>query len=67
MIIKKKGITETIYNLHNFIEPRKTILTNGTLNPEDGLIWSWFLDNKSLTQGMVLDNWHEDYNLMEQL
>ena len=31
IIIKKTGLTEIIYNLTNFIEPRKTILSNGTL------------------------------------
>jgi hypothetical protein len=31
MIIKKNGLAQTIYNLKDFIEPRKTILTDGTL------------------------------------
>ena len=31
IIIKKTGLTEVIYNLANFIEPRKTILSDGTL------------------------------------
>jgi len=31
IIIKKTGLTEIIYNLTNFIEPRKTILSDGTL------------------------------------
>lgn len=30
-ILKKNGPELTIYNLREFIEPRKTILTNGTL------------------------------------
>ncbi|TMI95559.1 MAG: DUF4440 domain-containing protein [Bacteroidetes bacterium] len=31
IIIKKTGLTEAIYNLENFIKPRKTILSDGTL------------------------------------
>ena len=31
LIIKKAGTTETIYNLESFIEPRRTILSDGTL------------------------------------
>jgi len=31
IIIKKTGFTETVYNLDNFIEPRKKILSDGTL------------------------------------
>jgi hypothetical protein len=31
LIIKKAGLTEVVYNLTNFIEPRKTILSDGTL------------------------------------
>ena len=31
IIIKKTGLTEIVYNLTNFIEPRKTILSDGTL------------------------------------
>ena len=31
IIIKKTGLTQTIYDLASFIEPRKSILTNGTL------------------------------------
>jgi hypothetical protein len=31
IIIKKTGLTELVYNLTNFIEPRKTILCDGTL------------------------------------
>jgi len=31
IIIKKNGLTETIYNLETFIAPRKIILTDGTL------------------------------------
>src|SRR5207342_177700 len=31
IIIKKTGLTEVVYNLTNFIEPRKTILSDGTL------------------------------------
>jgi len=31
IIIKKTGLTQTIYDLPGFIEPRKSILTNGTL------------------------------------
>ena len=31
IIIKKTGLTQTIYDLASFIEPRKTILTNGIL------------------------------------
>ena len=31
IIIKKTGLTQTIYDLSGFIEPRKSILTNGTL------------------------------------
>ena len=31
IIIKKTGLTEVVYNLANFIEPRKTILSDGTL------------------------------------
>jgi hypothetical protein len=31
IIIKKTGLTQIIYDLANFIEPRKSILTNGTL------------------------------------
>ena len=31
VIIKKTGLTETIYGLVSFIEPRKTILTDGSL------------------------------------
>jgi hypothetical protein len=31
IIIKKTGLTETIYDLVGFIEPRRLILTNGTL------------------------------------
>ena len=31
IIIKKTGLTEVVYNLTNFIEPRKTILYDGTL------------------------------------
>lgn len=31
MIIKKTGNEETVYDLESFIEPRKTILTDGTL------------------------------------
>jgi len=30
IIIKKTGLTQTIYDLASFIEPRKAILTNGT-------------------------------------
>ena len=29
IIIKKTGLTQTIYDLASFIEPRKSILTNG--------------------------------------
>jgi RimJ/RimL family protein N-acetyltransferase len=32
LIIKKAGDTETIYNLDTFMEPRKKILSDGTLN-----------------------------------
>ena len=31
LIIKKTGLSEVVYNLANFIEPRKAILSNGTL------------------------------------
>jgi hypothetical protein len=31
LIIKKTGLTEVVYNLTNFIEPRKRILSDGTL------------------------------------
>jgi hypothetical protein len=31
IIIKKEGAAETVYNLSSFIEPRKKILTDGTL------------------------------------
>ena len=31
IIVKKNGLEQTIYNLKKFIEPRKTILTDGTL------------------------------------
>lgn len=31
LIIKKNGLEQTIYNLKDFIEPRKVILTDGTL------------------------------------
>ena len=31
VIIKKTGLTETVYNLDNFIEPRKKILSDGSL------------------------------------
>ncbi len=31
IIIKKTGLTEIVYTLTNFIEPRKTILSDGTL------------------------------------
>jgi RimJ/RimL family protein N-acetyltransferase len=31
IIIKKTGLSETVYNLESFIEPRKKILTDGTL------------------------------------
>ena len=31
VIIKKSGVAETVYNLENFIGPRKIILTDGTL------------------------------------
>lgn len=31
IIIKKTGLTEVVYNLANFIEPRKAILSDGTL------------------------------------
>jgi len=31
IIIKKIGLTEVVYNLENFIEPRKTILSDGTI------------------------------------
>ena len=31
IIIKKTGLTEVVYNLTSFIEPRRTILSNGTL------------------------------------
>src|SRR6187549_2970306 len=31
LIIKKTGLTEVVYNLTNFIEPRKAILSDGTL------------------------------------
>lgn len=31
MIIKKTGLTQTVYNLVSFIEPRKAILSDGTL------------------------------------
>jgi hypothetical protein len=31
IIIKKTGVHQTIYDLASFIEPRKSILTNGTL------------------------------------
>jgi hypothetical protein len=31
IIIKKTGLTEVVYNLTSFIEPRKTILSDGTL------------------------------------
>jgi hypothetical protein len=31
IIIKKTGLTEVVYNLTNFIEPRKAILSDGTL------------------------------------
>ena len=31
IILKKNGLEQTIYNLKDFIEPRKTILTDGTL------------------------------------
>ena len=32
IIVKKAGLTETIYDLRSFIEPRKLILTDGTLS-----------------------------------
>lgn len=32
IILKKNGLEQTIYNLQDFIEPRKTILTDGTLS-----------------------------------
>ena len=32
IILKKNGLEQTIYNLKDFIEPRKTILTDGTLS-----------------------------------
>ena len=31
LIIKKTGLSEVVYDLANFIEPRKAILSNGTL------------------------------------
>jgi hypothetical protein len=31
IIIKKTGLSEVVYNLASFIEPRKTILSDGTL------------------------------------
>jgi len=31
IIIKKTGLTEVVYNLTSFIEPRKAILSDGTL------------------------------------
>ena len=31
IIIKKTGLTQVVYNLTSFIEPRKAILTDGTL------------------------------------
>lgn len=31
IIIKKTGLAQEIYNLHSFIEPRKKILSDGTL------------------------------------
>jgi len=31
IIIKKTGLTQSIYDLGSFIEPRRSILTNGTL------------------------------------
>jgi hypothetical protein len=31
LIIKKEGLNETVYNLDSFIEPRKKILSDGTL------------------------------------
>src|SRR6187551_1219337 len=31
IIIKKTGLTEVVYNLANFIDPRKAILSDGTL------------------------------------
>jgi hypothetical protein len=31
IIIKKTGLTETVYNLQSFIEPRRKILSDGTL------------------------------------
>lgn len=31
IIIKKTGLTEVVYNLTNFIEPRRAILSDGTL------------------------------------
>jgi hypothetical protein len=31
IIIKKTGLTEVVYNLTNFIDPRKAILSDGTL------------------------------------
>jgi hypothetical protein len=31
IIIKKSGLTETVYSLDNFIEPRKKILNDGSL------------------------------------
>ena len=31
IIIKKTGLNEVVYNLENFIEPRKAILSDGTL------------------------------------
>ena len=31
IIIKKTGLTAVVYNLTNFIEPRRAILSNGTL------------------------------------
>ena len=31
IIIKKQGLSETVYDLHSFIAPRREILSNGTL------------------------------------
>src|SRR4051812_5039038 len=32
IILKKNGLEQTIYNLQDFIEPRKILLTDGTLS-----------------------------------
>jgi len=56
IIIKKTGLTETVYDLISFIEPRKTILTDGSLTNFS----EWELSEETLISGHIAQR-HSKY------